>query len=69
MEIGVGWKLFVALLTLAYQACTVAYLIWRGKPENSLHSSALSWSYMTALAVLAGLGFGEVAPVISAISR
>lgn len=44
-------------LTLIFSAVTIVYLIAYGVPTNSLHASALSWSFMLAGVVLASFGF------------
>jgi hypothetical protein len=36
------------------------YLVLKGSPTNSLHESALSWSYLMMVGILIGLGFGAI---------
>jgi hypothetical protein len=38
----------------------VIYLVMKGSPTNSLHESALSWSYLMIMGILIGLGFGAI---------
>lgn len=46
--------------TLLFCAAVIAYVIHWGHPENSLHTSALSWAFMTATATLFAYVFGAV---------
>jgi len=59
------WQIVLAWLGLAFHAGTIAYLIARGRPDNSLHASALSWAYLTAAGILAGIGFGALTPLLA----
>ena len=59
------WKFAVTLLTLGFHGSIVVFLIVSGKSDNSLHSSAMSWSYLTAAGILAAIGFGTLTPLIS----
>lgn len=54
----------LALVALAFNAAIILYLIYYGKAENSLHASALAWSYATSIALLAGLGLGAALPTV-----
>jgi hypothetical protein len=65
VEISAGLKMMIAMVTLTFNGAVIGYLLWKGKPDNSLHSSALSWSYISGLTILAGLGFGAVAPLLA----
>ncbi len=58
-------KLTLAILALTFNGSIIIYLLWRGKSDNSLHTSALAWSYATGVGILAGLGFGELAPLLA----
>jgi hypothetical protein len=58
------WKIAFAVLALAFNAGLVVWLMLYGKPENSLHTSALSWAFTLSAGVLAGVGFGAVAHLI-----
>jgi hypothetical protein len=63
-------KLTLALAALTFNGSIIIYLLWRGQSDNSLHKSAMAWSYATGfgvlagLGILAGLGFGELAPLL-----
>lgn len=46
----------LAIGTVAFCMGTVVWLIAYGQPANSLHASALSWSYTVMGAVLVMLG-------------
>jgi hypothetical protein len=58
------WKIAFAVLALAFNAGLVVWLMLYGKPDNSLHTSALSWAFTLSVGVLAGGGFGAVADLI-----
>jgi sulfite exporter TauE/SafE len=45
-----------ALVVLAFCLGTIAWLVAYGSPANSLHQSALSWSYTPLCVALAALG-------------
>lgn len=64
-----SWKIAVTLLALAFHAGIVVWLIAYGRADNSLHASALSWAFATAAGVLAGIGFGALAPLVTAIFK
>jgi hypothetical protein len=57
-------KAVIAVLVLIFNLTTIVWLMAYGHAENSLHASALSWSYTTSALVLAGLGIGSLAPSV-----
>jgi amino acid transporter len=57
-------KLWFAVVGLIFCAATIVWIILYGKADNSLHASALSWSYSLAVGIFAGVGFGAVAYLI-----
>ncbi len=61
------WKITIALIVLAFNACTLWWLLLYGHSENLLHQNALSWQYMISGGVLAGIGFGEIVQFLPAI--
>lgn len=60
--ISKDWRTGIAVAVLFLAAVAIAYLIGWGRPENSLHDSALAWSFGVVLAVLAGIGVAAVVP-------
>jgi drug/metabolite transporter (DMT)-like permease len=58
-------KLWFAVVGLIFCGATIAWLIAWGQPDNSLHASALSWSYTLAAGLFAGVGFGAIAYLIT----
>lgn len=57
-------KLLFAIAALLFFGGVIVWTLIYGKPENSLHSSAQSWSFLLGAGVLAGVGFGAIANVI-----
>lgn len=55
------WRIAIALVVLAFDAVVVWWCLVYGKSENLLHQNALSWSYITSIVVLGGIGFGATA--------
>ena len=47
----------IVTFSLLFSWATIAALLIRGDAANSLHQSALSWSYTTALAVIGAYCF------------
>lgn len=62
-------RLTFAWAALAYCGGLIAYLTLAGKPENSLHQSGLSWAFLVTGGVLAGIGFGAVAPLLQSLKK
>lgn len=60
VEINQTWKTILTICVLACNGSIIVWLILYGKADNSLHTSALGWSYLTVLGILAGLGFGAI---------
>jgi hypothetical protein len=59
-------KIIFAIVTLLFCASVIVWIILYGKGDNSLHASALSWSFSIAAGVLAGIGFSVVAYLVPA---
>jgi hypothetical protein len=57
-------KLLFAVASLLFFGGVIVWTLIYGKPENSLHVSAQSWSFMLCAGVLAGVGFGAVAHLL-----
>lgn len=53
-----------ALAVLAFCLATVIWLLVYGAPANSLHQSALSWSYTIILVAMAALGLNVTAETV-----
>ncbi len=68
-NVDTGWKIFFAIVTLAFNAGVIAWCIGYGRSENLLHQNALSWSYISGTVVLAGVGFGQIVPYLSALRK
>ena len=58
------WKSVLAISALLFNAAIIVLLLRYGDDKNSLHTSALQWSYLSELAIFAGLGFPYVLDVI-----
>jgi hypothetical protein len=54
-----------ALAVLVFCLGTIAWLILNGSPTNSLHQSALSWSYTIILVTMAALGLNVTAETVA----
>jgi hypothetical protein len=59
----------IAIAALIANAAVIAFAILAGDPKNSLHASALAWSYASALAILAGLGFPAALSALTRIGK
>ena len=57
-------KLMFAVAGLIFFGGIVVWTILYGKPENSLHVSAQSWSFTLCAGLFAGVGFGAIAHLI-----
>ncbi len=60
------WRHIITLTTVLFCWCLIGLLVWRGASDNSLHSSALAWSFSVQLVVLVGLGFQAAVPLLAA---
>lgn len=58
-------RINLVCITVMFCLSLIAFLIAKGSPTNSLHESALAWAFVMVGAVLAGLGFGAVAPLLA----
>ena len=50
------WRAVIAIAIIAFCIATVWWLLLYGAPTNSLHASALSWSYWVIMVAAAALG-------------
>lgn len=66
VDVGRTWATIISIGTLLFNAGTIVYLLLYGVADNSLHASALSWSYFSGLAVLAGIGIGAISVMLPA---
>ncbi len=57
-------KLVFAAAGLIFFGGVIVWTLVYGKPENSLHVSAQSWSFMLCAGLFAGIGFGAIAHLI-----
>jgi drug/metabolite transporter (DMT)-like permease len=58
-------KLIFAVAGLIFCGVTIAWIVAYGRPDNSLHDSALSWSYVLAAGLFAGVGFSAIAYLLT----
>jgi hypothetical protein len=65
-SLNATWKGVVTIASLLFNAGIIGAIIWNGDGANSLHTSALAWSYMCGAGILVGLGIGAITPQISA---
>lgn len=61
------WRIVFAAITLAFNAAVLWWLLLYGNEGNSLHASALSWTFMLSGCVLAGIGFGAVKDIVPSL--
>jgi TRAP-type C4-dicarboxylate transport system permease small subunit len=54
----------LTITTLVFHAGIILFCLRWGDPANSLHSSALAWSFAISVATLAGIGIGALTPSI-----
>lgn len=64
MTVNSNWRSFAGVTSGLFFAAIVVWLVLYGKPENSLHASALSWSFTGIIGLLISVGFSEIASVI-----
>ena len=57
-------KLMFAAAGLIFFGGIVVWTLIYGKPDNSLHVSAQSWSFLLCAGLFAGVGFGAIAHLI-----
>ncbi len=50
----------IVYATLLFCGALISYIVYAGSSENSLHTSAMSWAFTTALAVIGAYVFGAV---------
>jgi hypothetical protein len=62
-------RLWFAGLTLVFCAGLVLWTTLCGVPSNSLHASAQAWAFGIIAAILAGFGFGAVAPSLAGLKK
>jgi hypothetical protein len=63
-------RIIFGSVMLAFCMCIIAMVLWRGTSGNSLHESALSWSFALIAAILFGFGVGSVLePLVSAFKK
>lgn len=55
----------LGIVTLGASAALIAYLVSKGTAGNSLHESALAWSFTLIALVLVGFGFGAALPALT----
>lgn len=49
---GIGTRNWFTSIFLIVLFCIIGYIVIDGDPKNSLHTSALSWSFFSAITVL-----------------
>jgi hypothetical protein len=57
---GVKTRRSIIVVSLVYIYSLIAYLLIVGNPENSLHQSALSWSFIASLGIIFAYSFGII---------
>lgn len=58
----------ISVAVLVFSIGVIVWLLFYGKPENSLHQSALSWSYFLLIFTMLALGLeGAAGTFISAV--
>ena len=51
----------VVISVLVFSICVIVWILLYGKPDNSLHTSALSWSYTLIVFTTVALGINAAA--------
>jgi ABC-type antimicrobial peptide transport system permease subunit len=46
------------IATILFTWAVIIYVLLQGKPDNSLHTSALAWAFMTNVGVIGAFIFG-----------
>jgi hypothetical protein len=63
-------RLTFGSIMLAFCMGIIVMVLWKGDGNNSLHNSALSWSFALIAAILLGFGVGAVLePLVSAFTK
>ena len=63
-NLNASWRSVVALIVLTGQGAMIVWLVLYGNSSNTLHQSALGWSYVTGLLVLGAIGIVQGAQAI-----
>lgn len=50
----------IVVTSLLFTWALIGLIVWQGDPTNSLHSSALAWSFVANMAVLFAYSFGII---------
>lgn len=64
MTVSSNWRTFAGVASGVFFAYTITWLLMYGKPENSLHASALSWSFTGFIGLLVSVGFTAAATIV-----
>ena len=64
MNVNSNWRSFAGVTSGLFFAAVIVWLVLYGKPENSLHASAMSWSFTVIIGILVSVGFSEIASVV-----
>lgn len=64
ISINSTWRVIFAIVGLLFFSTIIVYLILYGNKDNSLHQSALAWSFLCDVGILAALGIGQIAEYI-----
>lgn len=61
----------LGMLVLAFNGSMIAWLVFFGHSENSLHVSGLSWFFTASIFIMAGFGLGssQVTKILETIKR
>jgi hypothetical protein len=65
MTVSDNWRALTGVASFLLFATTIVWLLLYGKPDNSLHQSALSWSYFGLLGIIVSVGFSSVMDLIT----
>ncbi len=64
-----SWKAVITLAALLFNGGIIVFCLWKGVPSNSLHTSALAWSYLLGAGILVGLGVGTITPALTEVFK
>jgi hypothetical protein len=63
VRVNSNWRSFAGVSSGLFFAGTIVWLVLYGRPENSLHASAMSWSFCGLIGILVSVGFSEILTV------
>ena len=69
MTVNDAWRAATGVASFLLFAGTIVWLIMWGSPTNSLHESALSWSYFGLMGLIVSVGFDSVMNILTTLKK